>query len=512
MTTATRTVLFTDLANYTAQVSRADREGLRKILEKHERLVHPIVKEHAGAVVKNIGDSFMCTFPAATDALRAAIGILDATVRSEKSMIRIALTTGDVEEIDGDAFGETVNLAARIIDKTPAGEIWFSLGTRVCMNDAEIPWENVARLILKGIATEQECFRVVPNHRCWLPHPISKAIGDGKLFRIKHGEGLSADIPSDAVLLFENFVLGSDELESALSSIPALEPSALFISAYTPAPSDRETWRKTGRGLVVGTSDAIDRAILEEAERDEAGDANVDLSETISIAQLKRADCELYIGGLALPTVPFSNIVASYSYDLLADGSWVSQADTAVLRVEVRPGRVSVRALVNGVTAAGRLLECGESVRMSARGTIASPAGQVTFVPLEHGYSGVLLSEAAMSLALKTGQTAEIGRQPNPPGLPFPARNGTNNIQWCPGERASRARAGRFTLDRVLAGRRQASIELRDDSIKLTPLHDECPTFVLREKKLHRTNAPTRLTSGDMVVLAPPLWVWKTLR
>ena len=32
MTTATRTVLFTDVADYTAQVSRTDREGLRRLL------------------------------------------------------------------------------------------------------------------------------------------------------------------------------------------------------------------------------------------------------------------------------------------------------------------------------------------------------------------------------------------------------------------------------------------------------------------------------------------------
>ena len=35
---------------------------------------------------------------------------------------RLAMTTGDVEEIEGDAFGEAVNLAARILAQTPAGE------------------------------------------------------------------------------------------------------------------------------------------------------------------------------------------------------------------------------------------------------------------------------------------------------------------------------------------------------------------------------------------------------
>ena len=137
--TATRTVLFTDLTDYTAKVSGTDREGLRRILREHEEMVRPIVERRSGRIVKNIGDSFLCMFPAATDAVRASLEIQEKTRKSEAPVIRIAITTGDVEEIDGDAFGEPVNIAARILGIAPGGEIWFGMGTRVCMNDAEIP-------------------------------------------------------------------------------------------------------------------------------------------------------------------------------------------------------------------------------------------------------------------------------------------------------------------------------------------------------------------------------------
>ena len=104
--TATRTVFFTDLANYTAKVSGTDREGLRRILREHEQMVRPIVERRNGRIIKNIGDSFLCLFPAATDALRAALEVQDSTREGKAPTIRIAVTTGDVEEIDGDAFGE----------------------------------------------------------------------------------------------------------------------------------------------------------------------------------------------------------------------------------------------------------------------------------------------------------------------------------------------------------------------------------------------------------------------
>ena len=68
--TATQTVMFTDLADYTASVARSDREGVRRILAEHEAAVRPLVERFGGRVVKNIGDSFMCLFTAATDALK----------------------------------------------------------------------------------------------------------------------------------------------------------------------------------------------------------------------------------------------------------------------------------------------------------------------------------------------------------------------------------------------------------------------------------------------------------
>ena len=43
MPTATRTILFTDLAEYTDRVARADRESLHRILEGHRAVVEPIV-------------------------------------------------------------------------------------------------------------------------------------------------------------------------------------------------------------------------------------------------------------------------------------------------------------------------------------------------------------------------------------------------------------------------------------------------------------------------------------
>src|SRR6185503_3075155 len=118
------------------------------------------------------------------------------------------------------------------------------------------------------------------------------------------------------------------------------------------------------------------------------------------------------------------------------------------------------------------------------------------------GYAGLMLSDSEMRLGVVSGQTAELGREPNHPGLAYPDRRGQDNIRWCPGPRAARARAGGFTLDRALAGRRQAAIQVLGESIQVTPLHPRCPTFVLHPgaKTLERADNTVDLQVGDMLV------------
>jgi len=474
--TFTRTVVFTDLANYTAKVSRTDREGLRQILQEHEALVTPIVERHGGRIVKNLGDSFMCLFNAATDALRAALDVQDVVMSSGGISIRLAMTTGDVEEIEGDAFGESANLAARILSKTPAGEVWFGPGTRVCMNAAEIPWESVGRFRLKGLPGEKEVFRAVPRHRAWLPEPVSTAVKMGNLVRLRRGVRPPV-LPPEPVVLLEGFVPGSPALDQAVDSLPVLNPASLWLSTYNIASEDRNAWTDAGRGLVIGMPEAIDEAVQEALKVV----TRTSGSDTIVLDVGLHADLELVMCGLALPAVPLSDVVSSYFYDLLPDGRWVNRSDRSLLRVEVNAGGARLQALGPGVQVDGRGVPSGDSVALSDGAQITTSMGILVFREIDQGYIGAMLSDTEMRLGVVRGQTAELGREPNHPGLAFPDRRGQDNIRWCPGPRAARARAGGFTLDRALAGRRQAAVQMVADSIQLTAVHKRCPTYVLRE-------------------------------
>jgi hypothetical protein len=468
-------------------------------LRDHVLAVRPVVERHGGRVVKNIGDSFLCVFPAATDALKAALEILVATSRDGESAIRIAMTTGDVEEIDGDAFGEPVNLAARILAQTPAGEIWFGPGTRACMNEAELAWEGVGQFNLKGIPGEQSCYRLVPPNRTWLPEAILEAARMRRVVRLTPAEDVSY-LPPDPVILLEGFEPGSAALGAAVRRLPVLDPESLYLAAYTIAPSDRVAWADSGSGLVIGTLDAIGAALRSIGTQRRDDTAKLHLAETMSISNLLSGDLEIAICGLALPAVPFSNVVASYTYDLLPDGTWATRADRSVLRIEVRTDEVIVHALGRGVAKGKRQLKAGESVLLGDGDTLETPVGECRFKAIDNSYAGLLLFSPTTTLGVQQGQTIELGRNPNPPGLAFPVRRGESNIRWCAGPQAAKARANGFTLDRVLVGRRQAALRIDQGSVRLTPLHQSCPTYVFGDGRLEQVQKPTALHLGDKVV------------
>jgi class 3 adenylate cyclase len=532
--THTRTVMFTDLTGFTEEVSRSDREGLRRILHEHEGVVAPIVKRFRGRVIKNLGDSFLCLFDSATDAVRAGLDILeslgtvavqerspywpvvpDGDVRRAHTLrLRIGLATGDVEEIDGDAFGETVNLAARVLSKTQDGQLWFSPATRLCMNAAEISWEPVGQFELKGIPGGVELFRAVPANRCWLPEPVSAAARRGRLVRIARGERIPA-LPVDATILLTGFLPGSPELRALVDELPMVEPSHLWMATSHISTADRMDWLHAGRGLVIGAPSAVDVVLGEIV----GASTRPSIGDTIIFDM--QASLFLMLGGIALPAVPLADVVESYTYDLAPDGRWMNRVDNASVRVEVTPEGVRLHVTSPGVHVDGRGRGLDEVVPLRDGARVEIGGATHTFLALDGEYCGILVSDSTHRIGVSPGHTVEIGREPTHPGLMLVDRRGAANLRWCPGSKAARAREGGFTLDRALAGRRQAAVSVGALGPEVVPLHDRCATWRLsaeqadgaassasdatRPRVLERVHEPRQVGPGDHLVVGT--WV-----
>lgn len=122
---ATVAIVFTDVLDSTVMNVEVGDERWRHVREAHFARAGELVKEGRGYLIKTIGDSVMAAFHSAVGALDFALA-LGRDTGHESVRIRAGIHVGPVEVSSGDAFGQQVNMAARVEAKAKDGGIWVS--------------------------------------------------------------------------------------------------------------------------------------------------------------------------------------------------------------------------------------------------------------------------------------------------------------------------------------------------------------------------------------------------
>jgi adenylate cyclase len=128
------TVLFADISGSTKLYeSEGDKVAMEAIAHCLGQL-RQSVETAGGRVVKTIGDEIMAVFTGIDAAATAAGGMQSAVealpaVGATRLGLRIGLHCGPVIQSDNDVFGDTVNLAARMVEQAGRGQIIMSRET-----------------------------------------------------------------------------------------------------------------------------------------------------------------------------------------------------------------------------------------------------------------------------------------------------------------------------------------------------------------------------------------------
>jgi class 3 adenylate cyclase len=121
-------ILFADISGSSVLYDLLGNEtALRLVTKTLDILTREMTIRH-GTLVKTIGDEIMCIFPDAASAVEAACGMQLAVEQSRPGgdnpiYVRIGLHFGDTILEGGDAYGDTVNVAARVTAITRARQI-----------------------------------------------------------------------------------------------------------------------------------------------------------------------------------------------------------------------------------------------------------------------------------------------------------------------------------------------------------------------------------------------------
>lgn len=115
------TIAFVDLANSVAVFERLGNDRATKAVTQITHWICMIGQEHGGQVVKTLGDGVLLSFRDNRRAVDAMTLIqLKHAQRASQSpvplLMQIGMARGPVVQVDGDCFGDAVNLASRLSD------------------------------------------------------------------------------------------------------------------------------------------------------------------------------------------------------------------------------------------------------------------------------------------------------------------------------------------------------------------------------------------------------------
>jgi class 3 adenylate cyclase/YHS domain-containing protein len=126
-----QTFLFADLAGFAALTEAHGDQAAAELARDFCNIVRGILAIHRGEEVKTIGDAVMVVVPDAADAIRLGLDIVnELRTRPKSPVVHVGMHTGPAVRQDGDWFGSTVNIAARVAAAAGGDEVLLTNATR----------------------------------------------------------------------------------------------------------------------------------------------------------------------------------------------------------------------------------------------------------------------------------------------------------------------------------------------------------------------------------------------
>jgi len=120
-----------------------------------------VIEEHGGRFVKSTGDGVLAVFEGPAQAVRSAREF-GSSIEDLGITIRSGVHVGEVESVDGDVIGVTVNVAARVAAMAGSSEVLVSSTVKDLVAGSGLTFEDAGEHELKGVPDRWHLYRVVP--------------------------------------------------------------------------------------------------------------------------------------------------------------------------------------------------------------------------------------------------------------------------------------------------------------------------------------------------------------
>lgn len=149
-------VLFADVSGSTQMYERLGDTIAHECISRSLQRIIQHATDHHGRLIETIGDEAMITFECPIDAARAACAMQrhfagEPVQENHYVKVRIGFHFGPIEYDDGHPFGDTVNVAARVVALCEAGRVIATRHTlEGCRQSVEFQLRPYQRALVKG--------------------------------------------------------------------------------------------------------------------------------------------------------------------------------------------------------------------------------------------------------------------------------------------------------------------------------------------------------------------------
>ncbi len=150
------TILFSDIESSTRHWERRGDIDARILIDRHNRLLFPVVRKFKGRVIKTFGDSIMASFKNENNAVKAAIAIQQILQKERQKdkyfslHCRIGLHTGKGLVEDDDIYGDVVNVAAKVQAEAQGGQVFLTPSTLARIQNTIFSTQSAGEIKPKG--------------------------------------------------------------------------------------------------------------------------------------------------------------------------------------------------------------------------------------------------------------------------------------------------------------------------------------------------------------------------
>jgi adenylate cyclase len=145
-------VSFLDITGYTRLTEERGDEAAADLAGTLATLVRRCSEEHGGQPVKWLGDGVMFYFPDPGPGVRAALDMVNGVATESLPPARVGIHAGPVVFQEGDYFGRTVNIAARIAEYARPGEVLVSREVVDAAQGTPVTFTEIGPVELKGVS------------------------------------------------------------------------------------------------------------------------------------------------------------------------------------------------------------------------------------------------------------------------------------------------------------------------------------------------------------------------